>query len=295
MTSVAIPSTASEVGWTRILMARSCLRKYILSYPDDPLPWKRYEVQEIDDRYAPYLGKEVVPVQAPEALWNPSSPSAQFGSLVHLLLAAVWSGNPEDLDLVRNHPLYGAAASTARAVLNLGVLEGRGYQVIPESVEQSLWDPETTYCQRADGVLRDSDGGIWIYDIKTSQRDRDRRSSGQFHAFAWLGKKNFGDAFRGIMVLEIKIDREWRFKSVTPIPLTGFETEPVGDFIRETLEMIEEAVAANKETEALPHRSYSTAVCRSWGRECPHFDGCFPVQVDVNELIRSSPYARTAK
>lgn len=284
-----VPSSASETGWTRLDVASTCIRQYLARYPGDPEPWKRYEVEVDLERFAPYVGRErSTGLPAPGSF--DMSEAAAFGSLVHLAVAEHYGGESAIAALppaTRNHPLWLRAQATSQSVIRWQALESRGYSVMPGSVEASLWSPDPVHAQRVDLCVVDRRDRVWIVDHKTSKRPmspEDRAISGQFHLYAWLGELNWGARFGGVLVQEIEVDKDYRFKSTSLLPLTDFETDGLEAFIR--------AQHAKVEADLNGARSYplfDKRVCCAWGRPCSELENCYSSRVDFDQMRDSAP------
>ena len=82
------------------------------------------------------------------------------------------------------------------------------------------------YTQRADLVVEDPDGGVWIVDHKsayriTSKTLRQHILDGQFIGYQLFGKAFYGPKFRGVIVNRVKLSPAYDFdrRPIEPAPL----------------------------------------------------------------------------
>jgi hypothetical protein len=129
------------------------------------------------------------------------------------------------------------------------------------------------YTARADLIVKDSKGKIWIWDHKLVGRVEDKvfrryAISGQFHGLAHLGRNAFGPAFGGVLINVASVDGKLERRSPEPAPWL-YRRWP------KTVAMTERQIAALEDVnvEAWPAACSETVCVTPYGL-CPFFEAC---------------------
>jgi hypothetical protein len=261
----------SERGWHRIQNALRCLRLYALSASG-----------ELDE----------FPLSAPLVR----------GSLLHVALAHYYKRlqctqkglDPEEwfepiaavqhvaLTKGKESPLWDAwVGPVTNAYLeyveNFGAQDERNWEILEVEEElRALLGPEKKlYTQRADLIVKDREGRVWIVDHKTAFRLTAKTLDqhildGQFLGYQHFGRARWGRAFRGVVVNRIKISDPVGFdrRVLEPAPAA------LADFV---------ATVLHGETEIARHKGrpprkwpgiFNSLSCYNKYGKCPAFDLC---------------------
>lgn len=163
----------------------------------------------------------------------------------------------------------------ARKLLDAYVHRYPGERVRVIGIEQLL---ETAfegyrYTARADLVVEDSKGKVWIWDHKVVGRIEDKvfrryAISGQFHGLAHLGVRTFGPRFAGLLLNVIGVDGRMERRSPEPAPwLYGRWPHVVADTERQIERL------ADLPVESWPAAASETVCVTPYGL-CDHFEAC---------------------
>ncbi len=129
------------------------------------------------------------------------------------------------------------------------------------------------YTARADLVVRDSKGKVWIWDHKIVGRIEDKvfrryAISGQFHGLAHLGRAAFGPSFGGLVLNVIGVDGRLERRSPEPAPWLYSRWPKI---VANTERQIE--ALADLPVTSWPAAA-SESVCVTPYGLCDHFESC---------------------
>ena len=264
MEKILLDAGPSERGWHRIEAAARCLRLYALK----------------QSGHVPF----------------PESVPLIRGSLVHIGLAHIYA-RKQEIDAGRDPEKY---YSPTDAVLKLAEKNGpaweelidlccdmvnayrlkwgddRNWEVI--SVEEELrakLRAKWLYTQRADLIVRDQFGKVWIVDHKTAFRITSKTLAphvldGQMLGYQMFGRKRFGKDFGGVIIN--------RITTRAPFQFDRSMLEPAPHALSKFASNLCELEATIEEYEGKPPMewpgAYSNLVCTHKYGKCDAYDKC---------------------
>lgn len=264
MEKILLDAGPSERGWHRIESAARCMRLYALKASG----------------HVPF----------------PESEPLIRGSLVHIGLAHIYArkqeadsgGNPDKyyspIDAVlklaeKNGEAWLDMVDTCCDMVNAYRLkwgDDRNWEVI--SVEEELRAKlrgKWLYTQRADLIVRDQFGKVWIVDHKTAFRISSKTLTphildGQMLGYQMFGRKRFGDSFGGVVINRITTRAPFQFDRATLEPAPHALSRFVGNLceLEETIERYE-----GRPPMEWPG-AYSNLVCTHKYGKCDAYDKC---------------------
>ena len=132
------------------------------------------------------------------------------------------------------------------------------------------------YTQRADLIIEDISGGVWIVDHKSCYRIdsktlRQHILSGQFLGYHLLGRQKYGKDFRGVIINRMKLSEPYAFHRC---PL-----EPAPQALRDFLSSLKETEKRIQEYNHLKNPLeyppvFSEQICYGKYGPCPAFELC---------------------
>jgi len=140
-------------------------------------------------------------------------------------------------------------------------------------------EPDTEpflYTQRADLIVEDSGGGVWIVDHKSCYRIdsktlRQHILSGQFLGYHILGRQKYGRRFRGVIINRMKLSEPYGFHRcpLEPAP------QAIQDFVASLKETEERIQRYNHLKDPMEYPPvFSEQICYGKYGPCPAFELC---------------------
>lgn len=133
------------------------------------------------------------------------------------------------------------------------------------------------YTQRADLIVEDADGGVWIDDVKTSARAGAGAAlkfalSGQMLGYRWFGDNLWGSRFRGVRVILVQSTPPHKVERVT-VPAAPFAAMHFERSVEWANETIRRCAAMGLKANAYPKVLSEQGCITPYGR-CSYFDAC---------------------
>lgn len=285
---------ASEIGYTRVSTELLCAHRARRVYPGDP-SWEQYELRAApadDPAGRRWVG---VRVSGEDGEYREDDPNgaAFFGTLIHEGMSEgvfgrdhvqpmkdLWADNlaseiTTGFFAQSDAPLY-AAIEVVERLLAMELLGSR--DLTPLAAETSLWAPTPSglpYCQRADLLVRDVKGRVWVLDWKTTSMNHAYAKwliDGQMEGFAALGQANYGENYAGHIIVQVNLTRSnnrLRQVDVHVVPVSAPST-----FLEETVQPAYQSAQEGRDV-----KTRNPAVCAPYNRECPFRRDCYGGEV----------------